>query len=287
MSQNSGPGYGQTPPPDQPYGYPPQRPATQPYGQQPATPSYGQQPETQPYGQQPPTPSYGQQPETQPYGQQPETQPYGQQPPTPSYGQQPTISPSGQPQPYGQTQPTTPSYGQQFTTPSYGPPQQYGQPQPYGGYPTQQAPGQAYGQPVQGFAPTAMEAYGAAPAPAKRSSVLGALSLALVVICGVVLGGSLWHIGTVVGQLIAGGSIDPSNQTELQQAVLSQLGGIWTLLVDGSGLLGFIGWILGIVAVATRRGRGLGVVTIILGVLAPIVAFVLMIVALAPYLTTA
>ena len=241
MSQNPGPGYGQTPPPDQPYGYPPQRPATQPYGQQPATPSYGQQPAT---------------------------------------------SPSGQPQPYGQ-QPTAPSYGQQFTTPSYGPPQQYGQPQPYGGYPTQQAPGQAYGQPVQGFAPTAMEAYGAAPAPAKRSSVLGALGLALVVICGVVLGGSLWHIGTVVGQLIAGGSIDPSNQTELQQAVLSQLGGIWTLLVDGSGLLGFIGWILGIVAVATRRGRGLGVVTIILGVLAPIVAFVLMIVALAPYLTTA
>ncbi len=257
MSQNSGPGYGQTPPPDQPYGYPPQQPATQPYGQQPSSPPSGQ---------------------PQPYGQP--------QPATPSYGQQPSSPPSGQPQPYGQPQPTSPPYGQQFTTPAYGQPQRYGQPQPYGGYPAQQAPGQAYGQPVQGFAPTPMEAYGAAPAPAKRSSALGALSLALVVICGVVLGGSLWHIGTVVGQLIVSGSIDATNQTELQQAVLSQLGGIWTFLVDGSGLLGFIGWILGIVAVATKRGRGLGVVTIILGVLAPIIAFVLMIVALAPYVTT-
>jgi hypothetical protein len=106
----------------------------------------------------------------------------------------------------------------------------------------------------------------------------------LVVICGIVLSLSLWRMGGLVGQMAVNGTVEINNQTELQGAVLSQLGGVWIILVNGSGLLGFVGWIIGIVAVATKRGRALGVVTIILGVLAPIAAFVAMFAAMAPYL---
>ena len=211
MSQNPGPGYGQTPPPGQPYGYPPQQAPNQQYGQPQQGPN--------------------------PYGQA--NQPYGQPPQAPN-------------QPYGQ------------------------QPQP---------PANPYGQPQQGFVPApATGAYGAAPTrPAKRSPILGFLGLAVVVICAIILSASLWRMGGMIGQLAVNGTIDTTDATAVQAAVLSELGGIWTLLVYGSGLLGFVGWILGIVATATNRGRALGVVTIILGVLAPFVAIGALVMAIAPY----
>jgi hypothetical protein len=229
MSQNPGPGYGQTPPPDQPYGYPPQQ-APQPYGQPP------QQPGAQPYGQPP------QQPATQPYGQPP------QQPGTQPYGQQPQQMPA----------------------------------QPYG-YPPQQPPTQPYGQPVQGFAPTPSGAYGATAAPVKKSPVLGMIALAIVVICGVVLSLYVWRVGSVAGPYAVNGALDTSTQPQLMQDVVSQLGA-WVTLGSISGIAGFIGWILGIVAVATKRGRAFGVMAIILGILAPIIAAVVFFVTIAPYL---
>src|SRR5664280_2550309 len=204
MSQNPGPGYGQTPPPGQPYGFPPQQGPNQPYGQPQQAPN--------------------------PYGQA--NQPYGQPPQGPN-------PPSGQPP---------------------------------------QAPNQPYGQPQRGFVPTSPTgAYGTPPA--KRSPILGIIALLVVLICGVVLSVSLFRMGGLLGQLAVNGTVEISSQTQLQEEVLNQLGGIWTLLIYGSGLLGFVGWILGIVAVATKRGRALGVVTIILGVLAPIAACVAMFVA--------
>ena len=209
MSQNPGPGYGQTPPPGQPYGFPPQQGPNQPYGQPQQAPN--------PYGQ-----------ANQPYGQPPQ-----------------------------------------------GPNQPYGQPP--------QGPNQPYGQPQRGFVPTSPTgAYGTPPA--KRSPILGIIALLVVLICGVVLSVGLFRMGGLLGQLAVNGTVEISSQTQLQEEVLSQLGGIWNLLVYGSGLLGFVGWILGIVAVATKRGRALGVVTIILGVLAPIAACVAMFAAMAPYL---
>ncbi|HEY5180358.1 MAG TPA: hypothetical protein VIJ07_11420, partial [Dermatophilaceae bacterium] len=182
MSQNPGPQYGQTPPPGQPYGYPPQQPATQPYGQPP------QQMPTQPYGQPP---------------QQAPSQPY--------------AYPTQQ-----------------------GPNQPYGQPQ--------QAPN-PYGQPQRGFVPTSPTgAYGTPPA--KRSPILGIIALAVVVICAVVLSMYLWQVGGIAGQVAVNGTIDTSNSAELQALVLSQLGG-WSLIGSLSAFLGFVGWIIGIVAVAT------------------------------------
>ena len=225
---------------------------------------------------------YGQTPPGQPYGYppqqgQPGIAPYGQ-PATPQYGQPAT-------QPYGQ--PATPQYGQP-ATPQYGQPatQPYGQQAPQQAQPTSYPGQQPYGQPVQGYEAAQPGAYGTAPVtPAKRSPILGIVALAIVVICGIVLSAAMWRLGGLVGGLVAQGTVDPNNQTELQSAILNELGGVWTLLVNGSGILGFAGWIMGIVAVATKRGRAFGVITIILGVLAPIAAFVAMFAALAPYLS--
>jgi hypothetical protein len=262
MSQNPGSGYGQTPPPGQPYGYPPQQPATQPYGQPP------QQPPTQPYGQ---PPQQAQPPVTQPYGQppqQPPTQPYGQ---PPQQAQQPATQPYGQPP--QQAQP-------------YAYPPQQAPAQPYN-YPTQQAPAQTYGQPVQGFAPTPIGAYGATVAPTKRSPILGLIALALVVISGIVLSLYAWQIGSVLGAYVVGGtlSVNQYNQTEIAQQIISQLGSGFAALGSWSIGVGFVGWILGIIATATKRGRAFGVLAIVLGILAPIVAVVLLFVVLGPYMS--
>jgi hypothetical protein len=130
-----------------------------------------------------------------------------------------------------------------------------------------------------------MDAYGATAAPVKRSPILGLIALALVVICGMVLSMYAWRLGSVLGNYVSGGTltVDASNQAEVAAAITSQLGAFSTL-GNLSGIVGFVAWILGIVATVTKRGRGFGVAAIILGVLAPIVAFVMLFVVLAPYM---
>jgi hypothetical protein len=212
--------------------------------------------------------------------------------PGPGYGQTP---PPGQPYGYPPQQPATQPYGQpqQPATQSYGQPPQQAQPyayppqqapaQPYG-YPAQQAPAQPYGQPVQGFAPTPTDAYGATAAPTKKSPILGVLALAIVVISGVVLTLYLQKIGAVAGPYAVNGTLDTTTQPQLVADVTSQLGGILPMLGGASIFTGLIGWILGIVAAASKRGRGFGVMAIVLGVLAPIIAVIVLVVTLMPYL---
>jgi hypothetical protein len=234
-----------------------------------------------------PGPGYGQTPPPgQPYGyppQQPATQPYGQ---APQQAQQPVTQPYGRP-PQQAQQPATQPYGQppQQAQPYAYPPQQ-APAQPYN-YPTQQAPAQPYGQPVQGFAPTPIGAYGTTAPPVKRSPILGLIALALVVISGIVLSLYAWQIGSVLGRFVVGGSLSVNefNQTEIAQQIVSQLGTGFASLGSLSIVVGLIGWILGIVATATKRGRAFGVLAIILGILAPIVAFGLLFLVLAPYMS--
>ncbi|HET7725173.1 MAG TPA: hypothetical protein VFK68_11085 [Propionibacteriaceae bacterium] len=198
----------------------------------------------------------------------------------------PQPSPS---QPYGE--PSSQPYRQPYSSPAQQP---YSSPtqQPYA-YPSQQSPAQPYGyqpQPAPGYQVQPYGQQGLAPVGGyeqpraeKRSSVLGALALLLVVVCGVVLSWSMWRVGGIVGPLIVNGSVDTSNQAELQQALMRQFGGLWAALVEGSVILGFAGWIMGIVAAATKRGTGLGVTAIVLGALAPFVAIGVLVAALAPY----
>ncbi|HSN10725.1 MAG TPA: hypothetical protein VLS51_01265 [Propionibacteriaceae bacterium] len=194
---------------------------------------------------------------SQPYvepGPQPYRQPYS------SPGQQPYAYPSQQ------------SPAQPYAYPS--------QQQPYA-YPSQQQPGYQ----VQPYAPQDVAPVGGyeRPRAEKRSGVLGALALALVVVCGIVLSWTMWRVGGIVGPLIVNGSVDVSSEAEVQQALVRQFGGLWAVLVEGSIVLGFAGWIMGIVAAATRRGTGLGVTAIVLGALAPFVAIGVLVATLAPY----
>ncbi len=188
------------------------------------------------------------------------------------------------------TQPTPPypqpseEYGQPGPQP-YAYPTQQPPTQPYG-YSTQQPPTQPYGYPAQQPYSQALagSSPGYGPKPGEsRSPVLGALSLGLVVVCGVVLGWAMWRLGDMVGPLAANGRVD---QTQVQQALLSDLGAGWAVLLNGSLLLGLAAFVMGIVAVATKRGRGFAVLAIVLGVLAPFAAMGALVAALAPYIAT-
>ena len=179
--------------------------------------------------------------------------------PAQSWGAQPPAPPQQAQQPYGQQ-----GYGQQ----NYGQ-QAYGQ-QAYG----QQAPAQpAYGQqpsyPYQGGGFPAADS-------SPRSSLLGMIGLALVVGCGVLFSYTLWRMGVLLGEVITTGGATMS-QDEMQNEVLARMSGTEMMLINVSMLGGFAGWVVGIIAAATKRGRGLGILAIILGIVAPIIAFGLMI----------
>ena len=155
-------------------------------------------------------------------------------------------------------------------------PQQYGNwapaneapPRSYG-YST--VPVQPYGQPVAGYpVDPGMAAYGFIPTVAtKKQPLLGVVGLALSGVGLVALCIVTFTWGSLLGPLP-----DDSDLSDQQLA--------W--IVPGlllSGLLVFAGWVVGIVATAIDRGRGFGVATIVLGILAPFIAVGLMVVGIA------
>lgn len=226
----------------------------------------------QPYGQPAaPAPQYGApQP---PYGNQ---NPYASQDP---YGQNPYA---GAPSPYGAPAPTQAPYGAQQPNP-------YGAPNPYAA----QNPNSGYGQPVApnpyAYAPAAA---GAGAVPARRSSLLGIIALVVVAVCGVAgiaLSYQFGHAYALVAAQLGISTQGPTPSTaELQNDprfaafVTTQMGviqGIMAVCVAG-----LVGWVLAIVATATRRGRAFGIIGIILGIAAPIGMFVAMVMAIASVL---
>lgn len=171
---------------------------------------------------------------------------------------QPSPGPGNQ-QPYGQ-----PSAGQQ----------PYGQPtpgqQPYG----QQGYGQqGYGQPGMYSSPQA-----------ERPATLGYIGLGLVVLCAIALVVATVVIGNGFSEVLVqlGPEIEQLSEEQLaNHPVMLQ----WAaesagmmLLAQGAVVVGLAGWIISIVATATKRGRKPGIWGIILGVLAPIVAIVVLMV---------
>ncbi len=247
-SSGTGPG---TPPqpsqgqqtPQQPYGQPPQ-----PYGQQYPQPGYGQQP-----------PAYGQpQRPQQPYGQAP--QPYGQ--PAQPYGQ--PAQPYGQPaQPYGQQYP--PHSGQQPQQ-GYGQqPQQYGQPQLYGQHP-------------QGYAPVPYQqsAYGVPVEKVAKSPIVGMVAFGVVLVSLVLVCFGAGPVGEVLAALVQVTGSTQVDQTTLTEMLTEQVP-VQVMLLNVGSTLGTAGWVTGIVAAATGRGRLWGVLAILLGIVAVILMIALMV----------
>ena len=164
--------------------------------------------------------------------------------------------------------------------------------EPYG-YPPQppfQPPSQPYGQPGpyawtqpygQGYPPVpVLGGYGYLPVKeAKKSSALGMISLAMVGICLIIVSAYMFSSGNLIGQISPNGDLT-DQQT---QGVVDQLGLGFLILTIVSGVVGFAGWIIGIVATAIKRGRAFGVTAIIVGALAPLIAFGAMVIALIPY----
>ncbi|MFT4218224.1 MAG: hypothetical protein QM619_13715 [Micropruina sp.] len=200
---------------------------------------------------------------------------------------QPPYNLPGDSQPQPQVQP--PQYGYGQPTGGYG--QQTGQGgwNPQGGYGDGAQPGAGWSQ--QGGYPPAPQAYQQAQVGPygqsqrqSRSPLLGMIALGGVVVCTVVFSWLMWRLGVMFGPIAlrAGGSV---SQEELTAMLMDQLGasGAWALNVAAYGGVAF--WITGIVATATRRGRAYGVWTIILGVLAPVIGVVAMVLAMMPYLS--
>lgn len=255
----------------------PQPPAPQPPVQQPPTqqpPAYGSaagyQAPVQPYG----AASGGYQAPAQPYGaasgyQSPApTQPYAasgyqSQPP---YGAQPQPPYGAEPQPpYGTHSPYAP---QNAYPAGYGAPgQAMQQPQnPYGYVPGQFPPG-----------------YGPAP---ERSGLLGWIGLAMVTVAGVAAAVMGRLFGGIAGQFVelqqqlgSGTTLD-ANDPRVQQ-IIQQNG--WMGFGTPVFLLGLAGFVVSIVAFATRRGRKPAVWGLILGVVLPVLSFALVVMAIMPY----
>lgn len=202
-------------------------------------------------------------------GADPGQQPWGTPPQAPSTA--PDQAAPGQAYPPGYPQPGYPAqsgsgYGQPGYPAQPGYPTQPGYPaQP--GYPTQPAPGS---QPNYGYQP---QAYAAAPyqpvpvAGAPKSPVLGFIAVAVVVLAAV---GSLaggWLMLQELQRFLAEAAYTSTPSTEeLQQAITGPIAGL-----SIAGTVGFAGWIAGIVAAATNRGRMAGIIAIVVGILAPIV----------------
>lgn len=205
--------------------------------------------------------------------------PYGQQYPqssaqTPWVGQQSQPGYAGQQNQPGYAAGQSP-YGQSSSQYGYGQPAAYPQ-QPY---PQQGSGQQVYAvQPGYGSAQTAYQAQ-----PATRSPLLGMISLGVVVVCGVLMAYLFYRAGDIAGGLMAtsGPRLD---QEQLQAELMARMSTVELMLWNFTMLGGMAAWICGIVATATKRGRGYGIWAIVLGVLAPIAAIAAMFVSLMPYL---
>lgn len=214
------------------------------------------------------TPSWGQpQGDTPRYGERitPASAPqYGESAPQQQYGEQPR---------WGEHAPAQqPQYGQQHDQSAQ---QQYGQaPQQYGQQPDQ------YAQQQHGAGAPAWQAHDE-PKPKKKTVGRVALLVAVIalvvgVVGGFVLGNVLGSSGAMRGVL--DGSTTGADPQQLSRdlandpGVRSQLT-LGSVLMGAGTLFGLWAIVQGIIAIATKRGRGWGVVALILAVVAAIVAF--------------
>ncbi|WP_052462560.1 DUF308 domain-containing protein [Nigerium massiliense] len=146
------------------------------------------------------------------------------------------------------------------------------------GYPQQDYPAQGYGS---------NDPYYSQPQqPAERPSTLGKIALLIVAICTIVFAFASFRMGQVAGQMVLidpaiaqGRQPDPNNPQIQQIAVQASP---WVTTLGASSVVGIVGWIMGIIAAAQRRGRAFGIWTIVLGVAAPIIGIILMTMGMLP-----
>lgn len=206
----------------------------------------------------------------------------------PAWGAQPPTGPypqgyPQQPQP-GYPQQPQPGYAQQ-PQPGF-PPAVAGQPNQVPGYP-------AYGsQPPWGTPGTPQTGQSLAPQPPyfaefqqppPKSAVLGIVSLAMVGLA--TIGGALTAlpIGQAYAEVIKLVGTTTIGPEDIPPSLADSLAGPAAGLTALS-LMGFIGWILAIIAMVTGRGRSWGVIALVLGIVAPFIIVFTMAAAMMPAL---
>lgn len=168
----------------------------------------------------------------------------------------------------------------------YPPQQPYPAQQPYGAqqpYPAQ--------QPYAAQPSWAQNPYDTV-APPNRSGVLGVVGLVVVVLATGALMASAWFLGVGLGDFLVnlsetGVPRDPEDLVNDPRTIAYAETAVGTI---GAAVLsciaGLIGWVISIVATATRRGRVWGIVGIVLGVLALPLAYGIMMLALTPVINS-
>ena len=245
--------------------------ATQPgYGQGPYVPQGpGYTDPQQPYG----APTQGYPDPNQPYAAPAQSYPGSSQPygaPTQAYPDpnQPYGAPaqSYQQEPYYAYPPQDPNTG--YAAPTYGQPG-YGQ-----GYPLQQ------GYPQQSYPP-------AEPARPQANATLGLIGLAGVVIFAIILVVTSAMMGHSIGEFVQLNGVEvlenPDSTSPEFLALAQSIQGV-SMLSTFSVFAGLVAWITSIVAFVRRAGRGYALGGILLGIAAPIIAIITIVVVLVPYI---
>ncbi|MGF3056717.1 hypothetical protein [Microbacterium sp. YY-01] len=199
----------------------------------------------------PPAPApYGQQAQQQP------PQPFGQPQPAP-----PQSQPQSPPQPYGQ-QPTQP-YGQPPYAPPSGPtPPTFGQTgSPY--------PGASLPQQVPA-------------APARKSKVTGVIAFVMGVVAGVIAPILAFSPSYKIGQaLMSPGATQYLENDDLTPLIPVRGDVLFVeLLFWGGTLLGIAAIVMGIIAIAKKKGRGFGIFAIILALLGAVAFWLIVVLAM-------
>ena len=207
-----------------------------------------------PYGNPSPWASQG---GTPPFGQQPypgaQPYPYGS-PAQPPYAPGSPYATPAQPYPYPSAQPAQPHPAWQ----QYPPAQPYADPEPFGTQLDQTTPG--------AFSP-----YTSAPKATTRSPILGIISLVAIVFLTIVLSFQCYQWGIDSGPILREYVPTGTDFSNLPDEAAYQISVLAAPTVP-AGMFGLIAWIVAIVATATKRGRSFGVLGIIIGALAPIIA---------------
>lgn len=183
---------------------------------------------------------------------------------------------------YGQPQYDQPQYDQQAYGQQQYPQQGYDQQAYAQQYPQQGYDQQGYPQQYQQYPPAAyQQQWQQAPEP--TSPMLGMIGLGLVAAGTVALAIVGYIMGVALGAFaLEHGLEQMQNQNDPAMIAVAQQ--LQTPMSIGTfaALGGIAGWVVSIIAAARRRGRGYAVFGIVLGILAPVVALIAMMVGMWP-----
>ena len=145
--------------------------------------------------------------------------------------------------------------------------------------PGYQAPPGAYGVPVGGYQVQAPGGYDVPSTTSPRSTALGlsALIAALVaaIVTPILAGIMAYQIGASVPDAVTSGTMTDVSSLAVLSPVRTQV--LWAEISFWVGtVLGLFAIVAGIIAIAKRRGRGLGIAALIVAVLGPIIYFVVL-----------